>query len=262
MRKAAFLIVLLLAVNAAAIGKFVEQPPADIPAGANITVGADVEEAPAPQQTRTDVLIVRAVPDSVQSGQTFQVKLTVTNKYTGALNLLTVDPQRQGITYIGGPEPYIANYEGLKIPLFRWQDSFAPGQTREYTYQVQAAGPGTITFPPATVNDDYGNTFETAPASVRVECRPTGACGPGENYVNCPADCQTGGKDDVCDGVADGRIDPDCAPGADPDSATTTTSTLPATKPLANENKPASACNLFLLPLYSAALAILTRRLF
>jgi putative hemolysin len=35
-------------------------------------------------------------------------------------------------------------------------------------------------------------------------------CGFPENYANCPQDCQSGGMDQYCDGIADGICDPDC----------------------------------------------------
>jgi len=35
-------------------------------------------------------------------------------------------------------------------------------------------------------------------------------CVVAENNENCPDDCPTGGKDDLCDGVEDGRCDLDC----------------------------------------------------
>jgi len=45
-----------------------------------------------------------------------------------------------------------------------------------------------------------------------------GSCGRPENTVSCPADCRTGGWDNLCDGSRDGRCDPDCPDGAnDPD---------------------------------------------
>ena len=258
MRKTALLILLMLALNAAAISKFQERPP-NLPADAKLTAGEDISEAPAAQPAKTNITIERIIPQEVEAGDIFNVTLKVTNHHTSELNILVVDPQRQGITYVGGPEPYMVKYEGLEIPLFRWMEKIPPGQTREYGYQIRASDPGTITFPPATVNDDYGNTFESKPAFVTVECKPTGRCSPGESYINCPRDCPTGSKDDVCDGVEDGRVDPDCTSDADPDSAKAATTTLPATKPLSGENTPVPWCNILALPLYSILLAVMRR---
>ena len=64
---------------------------------------------------------------------------------------------------------------------------------------------GRIHFQPILISN------QVIPAvDVRVECRSNGACGPGENYQTCPADCSTGGSDGICDGIKDGRCDPDC----------------------------------------------------
>jgi len=257
MNKIAFVIVLMLALNASAMGKFQDE---SMPPGAKPSIGEDLSEAPKEAPTKTNVTIERIIPREVVAGETFTVTLKVTNHYTGELNILVVDPQRQGITYIGGPEPYMAKYEGLVIPLFRWKDKIQPGEAKEYAYQIKASNPGTVTFPPATVNDDFGNTFESKPAFVRIDCKPTGSCDAGKNYVNCPADCPTGSKDEACDGVEDGRIDPDCVPGADPDSAKPATTTLPATKPLKKETQ-APWCNLLTLPLSSLLLTALTRKI-
>ncbi len=48
-----------------------------------------------------------------------------------------------------------------------------------------------------------------------------GSCGMPENVITCPADCKSGGWDNLCDGVRDGRCDPDCPDGkGDPDCVT------------------------------------------
>lgn len=45
-----------------------------------------------------------------------------------------------------------------------------------------------------------------------------GSCGMPETVLSCPADCVSGGWDNLCDGKRDGRCDPDCPDGAgDPD---------------------------------------------
>lgn len=43
-------------------------------------------------------------------------------------------------------------------------------------------------------------------------CNNDGTCdvSNGENFLSCPADCPSGGSDDLCDGVFDGTCDPDC----------------------------------------------------
>jgi len=45
-----------------------------------------------------------------------------------------------------------------------------------------------------------------------------GTCGVPENAFTCPADCGSGDRDNLCDGIRDGRCDPDCPEGnGDPD---------------------------------------------
>lgn len=51
----------------------------------------------------------------------------------------------------------------------------------------------------------------------RYVCRENGRCEEGEDYLSCPLDCRSGGKDDFCDRMEDGICDPDCISSADLD---------------------------------------------
>ena len=66
-----------------------------------------------------------------------------------------------------------------------------------------------ILFPPAILNDKYGNVFESDPKTLEINCKPNG-------------ECETGSRDGICDGLADGICDPDCEEtgGYDPDCQT------------------------------------------
>ena len=77
-----------------------------------------------------------------------------------------------------------------------------------------------LAFSPTTVADEFGSVFESSPTVIKILCNANGLCENGENFANCPEDCEMGIADDSCDGIADGRVDPDCAPGFDPDSGT------------------------------------------
>jgi len=215
--KAEIIILLFLAFNASAIPLLEDGIPDGVPSDAVINESADSVAAPQEQVFETEVFVGRAIPNKVFVGETFNITLRVSNKHHEALTLLLVEPQRQGITYVEGPQPHMVRYDGLEIPLYRWKSELQPGESREYSYTIRADNPGIITFPPASVNDDYGNVFETPSANIIVECNPNGACDPGENYILCPSDCPTSSADGVCDGVEDGRPDPDCMPEADPD---------------------------------------------
>ncbi len=260
MRYAAILVVLLLASNALAIRMLEDKRPSDVPADAAVKVGESLDEDPKTPPVLTDVRAERTVPQTVSAGDVFDVAIKVTNNHEAPLKILVVDPQRAGVAYIGGPSPYTVEYESYVFQIFRWEETIAPGETRTYSYKIRAGSPGTITFPPASVNDDYGNVFETRPAFTEVRCKPDGVCGEGENSVFCPEDCKSGARDDSCDGVEDGVVDPDCLPGVDPDEASSATA-LPATKPL-NRGREQGWCNALTLPLYTLLAALATRRLF
>jgi hypothetical protein len=262
MRVIALLVVLLIASNVAAIKMLQDNRPSDVPADAAVRVGEAVDVDPKTPPIKTDVVIERIVPEAVSAGDTFDVTLKVTNNYKDALKILLVDPQRAGIEYIGGPSTYTVEYESYVFQIFRWEETIPSGQTKSYAYKIRAGSPGTITYPPASVNDDFGNVFESRPAFTEVKCKPDGVCGPGENYVFCPGDCKTGARDDSCDGVEDGRVDPDCVMGADPDEAKPSTTTLPDWVPATRTQQSQGWCNMLALPLYALLTAVAARRIF
>ncbi len=254
MKAKALIVLLLLLSCAAALEPLSEEPPPGVPADAEPAEEAVLDEAPETQAVDVDLILERAVPEQVEVGETFTVTLTVDSAHDGGLEILVVDPMRAGATYLDAPEPYVVQYEGLEVSLMRWTDTLQPMETREYTYRIRADSIGTITMPPASVNDQYGNTFESDPAFVEVVCKPDGVCGEGENVIHCPEDCPTGSADDVCDGAEDGRIDPDCLPEAEPDSTSDTTQPPPE-----EEDEESGICNLLLMPLLAFAVAGLSK---
>ncbi|MFH0862125.1 MAG: hypothetical protein V1875_03760 [Candidatus Altiarchaeota archaeon] len=259
MKPVALLLILLIASSAAAIEPLKDKRPANVSADAEVVEASEVMAMPQNVPTKAvNMAFERIVPASAKVGEYFDVTLRLTNNDGEEYEVIVVDQKRPGLEYDGAPEPYVANYEALKVELLRWRDRIGDGQTREYSYRVRATKPMTATFAVATADDTYGNTFESKPAYTAISCEPDGKCGPGENHALCPSDCETGIKDDSCDGVQDGMIDPDCAQGADPDppSMPSTTlkpkTTLPQTKPLDRENE--TGC----LPFMLAPLALLT----
>ena len=52
-----------------------------------------------------------------------------------------------------------------------------------------------------------------------LSCNHNQICEPGEgeDYIECPEDCPSGGKDDYCDKIEDGKCDPDCSKEQDID---------------------------------------------
>ncbi|MEA3254623.1 MAG: DUF333 domain-containing protein, partial [Candidatus Altiarchaeota archaeon] len=54
----------------------------------------------------------------------------------------------------------------------------------------------------------------------------------GENYLTCPKDCHSGGRDGYCGKIKDGICDLDCLPEEDPDCVPSTTAPTPVTEKL------------------------------
>lgn len=243
-------VILLLLMASLASAKDVGERPDSVAADATVTTGEELSEAPTTQKVNANISITRAHETDTAVGEAVQVTIKVTNNHDKKLTLVVVDPQRPGLTYVDTPQPYMRRYEKLTVPLMRWQQDFNPGQSRQYTYSVTKATPGSVLLAAASVTDQYGNTYTTPPSQITFTCKPDGVCQKGENYIFCPQDCPTGSKDDTCDGIKDGRVDPDCLPEADPDYKVTTT-TLPDRVPL----KKTKGCIPLLTALFAALLS-------
>ncbi len=249
------LVLLLLIILANTCQAVDDDWPADVPRDADVKLLEDTATAPEEIVVETDLSIERIVPESVNAGEIIEVKLRVVNNHDETLNLVIVESQRDGVNYIEVPEVYTVNYQALAVPLMKWEDTISPGGVKEYTYKMSSVSPGAINLPPATVSDDYGNSYESAKDFIEVLCSPDGVCGEDENYLYCPEDCQTGTADDVCDGVDDGRIDPDCSKGFDPDESAKTLSDRKQTD--TKDSK--SPCMMLALPLFSLAIAFILK---
>ena len=262
------LILVLLSTFAFALMPLDETPPQGLPADALVEETEILVEAPVSDEKSVDLTLTRIIPEKAFANEEFTVTLRVENNHVGEIEMLLVEPMRTGVEYINAPEPHIIYYEALEIRLLRWTEKISPGQTMEYEYMMRPGSPGSITFPPATVNDQYGNTFESKPMHVMVQCLPDGVCGPGENYINCPKDCSTGSADGICDGVADGRIDPDCTPESDPDYQRPVQEKTNYQRPVQEKTKDEESgkdsklCNIFPLSMLSLILTLFSKRAF
>jgi hypothetical protein len=218
-------VVLALISSVTAISLFKEEPPAGMPAGANVTLGESIEEQPQLPSHPTQLTVERINPANATPALLITITLKVSNRGNERVRALLTEDQRPGLQY---PDPIplrYHNYEALKIPYYAWNLTLEPGSTQTITYHVKPEAVGMIAFTAALLTDEYGNQVEAPMTSIRVSCIPNGVCDAGENTIFCPEDCPSGGSDGICDGSPDGKVDPDCLQGADPDSGVTPSAT-------------------------------------
>jgi len=217
-----------------AIKPLVEERPPELPAGAEVQIGEEIEEAKEIVTKETNMTIERIHDDEAKIGKEIEIKLKITNLDNEEIKIFVSETHRAGIEYIDPIEIKYLQYQALKIPYYSWDITLPAKGSKEIVYHIKSQNLGMITFSPAVVNDEYGNVFESNPTNIKITCNPNGKCEPGENYILCPEDCTTGIADGICDGVKDGRIDPDCTEGYDPDYAAAPVSTptpTPTPKP-------------------------------
>lgn len=217
----AAVIVLALIGSVSAISLFTEEPPAGMPADANVTIAENIQERQDLPVHMTQLSVERIAPANATPAAVVAINLKVTNRGNERVNAMLDEDQRPGCVYTDPYPVFYHNYEAMKIPFYRWNLTLEPGSTRTITYHIQPEGVGTIAFTSARLVDEYGNQVESGMTSIRVACIPNGVCDAGENTIYCPEDCPKGGSDGFCDGSPDGKIDPDCIQGYDPDTAET-----------------------------------------
>ncbi len=152
--------------------------------------------------------------DEISLGQSLEVSLYVANKEAESLDVVVQETFAPGITY--GLQAQEKSYEGFTFQYHDWSLQVAAGTTETLTFTATPDAVGYYVFRPTLVFTG-GKSHRSSSPGLKVVCSPNGSCDPGETYVFCPQDCQTGIQDDYCDMVADGRIDPDCPYKLDPD---------------------------------------------
>lgn len=222
----ALLISLLGAIGIAiAIKPLQDELPPNVPKE-NVTIGEEIEEGKIVGK-QTNMSIARLHSHEVKVGELVEIKLLITNGENAEMRVFVTEFHVAGLEYTDPIEVKYANYQAFKVPYYGFSLSIPTKSSKEIVYHVKASIPGAVNFAPATVTDEFGNVFESAPTVIKILCNANGVCEKGESYANCPEDCETGIADDNCDGVRDGKVDPDCAPGFDPDSEVFTPTETP-----------------------------------
>ncbi len=107
--------------------------------------------------------------------------------------------------------------DGFRKYYLRWKLNLSAGEVKTIHYSFVIQKPGEYTLPPTKIYTKEGK-IEGEVTKIVIKCNMDGVCEvPLENSLNCPQDCPTGIKDNVCDAAKDNRVDPDCKEGVDPD---------------------------------------------
>ena len=120
------------------------------------------------------------------------------------------------------------NYEyhdGILTNVYRWNIVLQPNEIASIKYKIKPDHLGEYGIKPTTVIDTLNNKYYSSNAiQFNVLCNKNNICGENENSLNCPEDCKTGLKDNICDYKIDDVCDPDCT--QDPDCKLTGKSSL------------------------------------
>ncbi|MBM3189095.1 MAG: DUF11 domain-containing protein, partial [Chloroflexi bacterium] len=183
--------------------------------------GEASQEAGEPQPAPLVVVQKAVSKNDITLGDTVAVDIVVRNLGREPVKLVVQETFLPGVEYVD-LKPIKGTYEAFEFLYAEWELALGDGEQKTIKYQAEPLGLGTYDFGTAAVASGgklYRDLIARTEAStlVRVFCEPNDRCDAGENSLYCPQDCQTGGKDGICDRVQDRRSDPDCMPGEDPD---------------------------------------------
>ena len=162
------------------------------------------------------VAISRLYPESAYVGQ--QIWITIAIENTGAEDSTIEITERLGDAVFDKSEVQDIDTTMGSMYFYEWEIYLPAGENTSVSYWIEPKSPGNYVISPSEAVVD-GTRHYMKSAAIAVSCLADGICGSGENHLNCPEDCPSGGADGVCDGLDDGICDPDCAAGFDSDCA-------------------------------------------
>jgi hypothetical protein len=210
------LTIILGSGTAFAIDPLEDERPPEVPPDAEVQTGEVLTEVTEMATKKTHLFIERIHANEAKVSDEIEIKLRITNHDAEEIRTVVSETHRPGIEYTDPIEIGYLEYQALKIPYYRWEITLPAKGSEEVMYRIKARKGGMVTFSPAILGDEYGNSFESDPTNIEINCDPNGVCEPGESFIFCP-DCTTGIADGMCDGAEDARCDPDCLSEADPD---------------------------------------------
>ncbi len=176
---------------------------------------APVQAQVTSEETIDGVSFYRITPAEAFIGQKVWVMLAIENKQSSEKNIVIKEGLKDA-DFDQTEAKYMTTEYGEKFGYYEWKIKLPANGNTSVVYWITPKTPGTYVISPAEITVD-SKKFYLKSRAIEVRCNSDGKCGSGENYLNCPEDCQTGSADNICDSVVDGTCDPDCEKTADPD---------------------------------------------
>jgi hypothetical protein len=160
-----------------------------------------------------DITVNRVLPESSYVGQKLWVLISLENNGTSEKEILFVEDLGNA-DFNESEAASVESYYGETFWSYEWEIVLDASENVTVGYWLVPNDVGDYIIPSAelTVNDE---TYFLDARTIRISCLMDGKCLNGENYVNCPGDCESGEADGVCDMLTDGKCDPDCEDDVD-----------------------------------------------
>lgn len=163
------------------------------------------------------LVLQRTTPDSAFLGQKIWVTINLKNK-SGVSQSVDLTERLGEADFDQTQAKSTATDYGDEFWYYHWQIRLPAKESTTLSYWLIPKSLGTYIISPARIGIEK-EVFYGRSRNIKVNCQPDGKCDlrGGENYLTCPADCQTGVEDGICDFTHDNRCDPNCEEGADLD---------------------------------------------
>ncbi len=169
-----------------------------------------------------DLKIVKESNGSMNHNDLLDINIIFNNPHNFQNTFEIQEELPQGVTLANPDKADKFEYhDGLLVSYYRWQVNLSGNEIALLKYQIKPNNLGEYGLKPTKIIDKSdGKIYFSNSLDFIVLCKLNNICEENENSLNCPQDCSTGIKDNICDYKKDGLCDPDCT--EDPDCALST----------------------------------------
>ncbi|MCX8190142.1 MAG: hypothetical protein N3F05_02855 [Candidatus Diapherotrites archaeon] len=163
------------------------------------------------------VYIRRIAPQQAYAGEKIWIGFHIENKSSQEKEI-SIRENIGAANFDQNEAQYIETDYGAKFWNYFWKIKLGPGESASIAYWIEPKNIGAYVITPAEAIIEQ-EKFYLKSHSIDIKCAIDGKCSSnlGENYINCPEDCNTGYDDKICDMATDGICDPDCVEDFDKD---------------------------------------------